>query len=262
MIKYLIIALLSLCISSKPINADELPPELIDFGDLSSMVPINDDYYATHKKSETPQSFKQEIIPYIKENILEQASYNISNPEQVFCYHISKRPKGYKGYTLNNYAINDFCGQLNIDEIATTYEALFTRSPNIIISQANCRIEPKVMLRFVRGVDYTDVLLSSPCPSFTIFYAGRYKAFNIQQAIIDDIIQQFTDKKEQFNSPSFLKQLVANGKATTVQEEHELEKKQKEFISSNKSTQAETPAKKDTPTKKGWGNIKLNMQKQ
>ena len=257
MIKYIMLALLTIHLNISKTIADELPIELMGFSDLDEAMPISDDYYSTHKKNTTLKSFQQEIIPYIKENILEQASYNISNPEQVFCYHISKRPKSYKGYTLNNYAIDDYCGELDINEITTTYEALFTRSANILTSVSNCRIEPKVMLRFVRGVDYTDVLLSSPCPSFTIFYAGRYKSFNVHQALIDDIINQFSNKQEQFNSPSYLKQTSANGKASTVQEEHNLMKKQKE--NARKNTKEDNKIQPKPQPKKGWGNIKLNM---
>lgn len=84
------------------------------------------------------------------------------------------------------------------------------------------------MLRFVRGVDYTDVLLSSPCPSFTIFYAGRYTAFNIKQGVIDDIISQFDKENQPFNSPALLKKTVANGVADTDKEAEAYEKKQRE----------------------------------
>lgn len=254
MIKYLAIAILALNLNTIPLKAEELPPELRGFSDLGNVVPINDEYYATHKKTDNLKSLQQEIIPFIKDNILEQAAININNPEQVFCYQVSKRPKNYKGYTINNHAIVNFCGELNLKEITTTYEALFTRSPNIIIQKSQCYINPQIMLRFARGVDYTDVLLSSPCPSFTIFYAGQYKSFNIKQGVIDDIINLFTDKQEPFNSPAYLKQLVANGTATNIHQEHELEKKQKE-----QTIELSPSPEEPTEKKSGWRNIKLKI---
>ena len=122
------------------------------------------------------------------------------------------------------------------------------------------------MLRFTRGVDYTDVLLSSPCPSFTIFYAGRYTSFNIKQGIIDDLISQFDKKHEVFNSPSLLKKTVANGVAQTDKEAEEYEKQQKENTpimnwktdNNQVSTDSSTPEKPKAPHT-GWGKIKLRM---
>ena len=138
------------------------------------------------------------------------------------------------------------------------------------------------MLRFVRGVDYTDVLLSSPCPSFTVFYAGRYTAFNIKQGVIDDIISQFDKENQPFNSPALLKKTVANGTADTDREAEIYEKKQREnapvmnwkmpaaaedrtpSASGSGSSLPQASSVKDSsgtskPAARGWGNIKLRM---
>ena len=111
--------------------------------------------------------------------------------------------------------------------ISTTYSALFTQSPNIITTPAQCKIEPRLIVRFVRGVDYADVLLSSPCPSFTIFYGGKYKAFNIKLGVIDDIIKQLSEKTEAFHSPALIKKTIANAEASSAEESEALEKKQR-----------------------------------
>ena len=79
------------------------------------------------------------------------------------------------------------------------------------------------MLRFVRGVEYTDVVLSSPCALFMVYHAGKRYAFNIKQGVINDLISQFDKKSEPFNSPTLLKQTVANAVVSTVEEASKLD---------------------------------------
>ena len=252
---------LLMCLIPLSATANDLPQELRSFEGLSSLLPVTDEQGYTVKKS----SSKPSIIPFISEAIPAAASYNITNYEQVFCYHVKHRPINYTGYTLNGYAVVDYCGELNTNTIATSYEALFTQGPNIINVAPNCSTDPKVILRFVRGVDYTDVLLSSPCASFTVFYAGKFNLFNIKQGIINDIISQFDKKRENFNSPTLLKQTVANAVIKTVEEASKLDSKKRENErkmnwqkEEKESTPKEEPKAK-APVTTGWGKIKLNM---
>ncbi len=259
---------------SSAVRADDsgLPPELQGLGLYDDLLPLGTGNSSSAKK----RTRQQTVIPFIQSSLpkatSEAALYNVTHPEQVFCYHVTRKPKDFTGYTLNNFAITDYCGELDMGTTSTTYEALFTQSPNIITATAACAIEPKVMLRFVRGVDYTDVLLSSPCPSFTVFYAGRYTAFNIKQAVIDDVISQFDKVIDTFNSPALLKKTVANGVADSDKEAEEYEKKQKENMpimnwkKTEQNPAAENSSVTDTNTdssqttpKKGWGNLKLRM---
>ena len=233
----------------------ELPDALSDVEVLSDILPVSEtDTPAPQKRI----SRQQEMIPYITSAIDENAALNIKNAEQVFCYHVAKRPKGYTGYTLNNFALTGYCGELDRSAVTTIYEALFTKSPNIITAASPCRIAPKIMLRFGKGVDSTDILLSSPCPSFTSFYAGKYKSFNIKQGVIDDIINTLSQTIEPFNSPSLLTQTVANGTPSTPKDSELLEKKQKEqaLLPAPAEETAETK-----PTATGWGKLNLKFKK-
>lgn len=263
----------------------DLPPELQGLGLYEDILPIGSDDTGGLPSSRRA-SRQQSIIPFIISSLPKAtsaaATNNIANAEQVFCYHVAKKPADFAGYTLDNFAVTGYCGELGIGATATTYEALFTQSPNIITAPAACAIEPRVMLRFVRGVDYTDVLLSSPCPSFTVFYAGRYTAFNIKQGVIDDIISQFDKENQPFNSPALLKKTVANGTADTDREAEIYEKKQREnapvmnwkmpaaeedrtpSASGSGSSLPQDSSAKDSsgtskPAARGWGNIKLRM---
>lgn len=235
----------------------EIPPELQGFEFLEDVLP-KDEFGSVKIKEKSRRSMQKDIIPLIMDGIAEAAAMNIRNPEQVFCYHVEKREKGYEGYTLSNYKVVDYCGELDFDVLTTTYEALFTRSPNIITTMANCKIVPKVMLRFVRGIDYTDVLMSSPCASFTVFYAGRYKSFNIKQGIIDDLISQFDSNREEFKSPALIKQTVANAKPESAEEAYKLDKEKKR-LDELKEDEPKSFEPVSVPKKSGWGNIKLKM---
>lgn len=277
----------SLVFTGIPASAadNDLPPELQGLGLYEDILPIGSDGTGGLPSSRRA-SRQQSIIPFIISSLPKAtsaaATNNIANAEQVFCYHVAKKPADFAGYTLDNFAVTGYCGELDIGATATTYEALFTQSPNIITAPAACAIEPRVMLRFVRGVDYTDVLLSSPCPSFTVFYAGRYTAFNIKQGVIDDIISQFDKENQPFNSPALLKKTVANGTADTDREAEIYEKKQREnapvmnwkmpaaaedrtpSASGSGSSLPQDSSAKDSsgtskPAARGWGNIKLRM---
>lgn len=239
---------------------DNTPKALQDLGDLSDFLPISESE-ANMALSATPsemRNYRENIIPFIKSSISETSAKIISNPEQAFCYTVEKRRENDKRYTLDGFAITGFCGELDKGAISTTYSALFTQSPNIITTTSQCKIEPKVMVRFVRGVDYADVLLSSPCPSFTVFYGGKYKAFNIKIGVINDIIKQLSEKTETFHSPALIKKTVANAEAVSAEESEMLEKKQREN-SIFKEEKEEKP--QENTQKSGWGNINLKFKK-
>lgn len=74
-------------------------------------------------------------------------------------------------------ALTGFCGVLNPELKKLVLQELFMSPQNVILDKnENCIIKPKIMLRFVRGVDNTDVLLSSPCYSYSVFYGAQGSA--------------------------------------------------------------------------------------
>lgn len=264
MFKYILLLLLA--VQSTPSLAQDsteytVPAELQNFEAFADILPV-DEYGQARGAERTTQQL--DIIPFILAEIKNETAFNIMNAEQVFCYHVTRRPQDYTGYTLNRYALTGYCGELDKNQIATSYEALFTNRANVLTIKSDCRIEPRIMLRFVRGVDYTDVLLSSPCHSFTVFYAGKYHSFNIKKQVIDDIINQLEKKNEKFNSPALLKKTIANAEADTTAEEEILEKKQKESQPiMNWQQQQEQAAREaaEKPATSGWGKINLKIKR-
>ena len=149
------------------------------------------------------------------------AMNNIFNAEQVFCYEVFPPSLDYKGYTLDNLPIRGFCGVLD----KKTREAVtpfFFSNPSAVDFEAidNCSMQPRMILRFVRGVDFTDVMFSSPCASIAIFYAGKISIFNYGPITkeLEEIVKQMEKLHETFVSPALLDQLLPMGVAKTEQE--------------------------------------------
>ncbi|MDD4556295.1 MAG: hypothetical protein PHE89_03075 [Alphaproteobacteria bacterium] len=198
---------------------------------------------------------KAEILPQIRDSIGKAATKNIEESEAVFCYYVEAVSPDYNGYTVDGMAIKSFCGTLQSELRNVLVDVLLSTEENISNQQSNCIIRPRMMFRFLRGVDYTDVLLSSPCPSITLFYAGKIRAYNFTPgaAIIETLISDMNAQPLPFVSPALLGQVVPVGVAQN--------KKDSEIINQNKKNTA--PAKsweKNEPQKqerKGWNNLAM-----
>ena len=182
---------------------------------------------------------------------------NITDSEAVFCYQVSSKPAGYKGYTIDNMAVTGFCGIIENDLKNMIIRQFFATPENISQEVAQCVIKPRLMLRFVRGVDYTDVLLSSPCHSFSVFYGGKVRPFNAKPAaeIIDALINPLLKKKVKFVSPALLNQLLPVGVAQTEEQKELVSKKNKPIRGweTEEASEAQAPAK--TRAASGWNKL-------
>jgi hypothetical protein len=251
-----VLFLLLLC---NPFNADaqQLPKALTDFSGYSDILPPDTQ---GHERVAQKISPDHDIIPRIKSKITDAAITNLSSPEQVFCYRIAPKPKDYNGYTLNNYAILNYCGELDEDLSATVFEALLTRGSNILPDKADVPHSPRFMIRFTRGVDSADIMLSSSEDGafFIIFYGGKLARFFVKQNIANEIIKKLNKTEQDFYSPTLLKQTVANGTPSTTEEQAKIAKQKKvETPIRNWQTEPETLSE---PQKNfsGWGkNFKI-----
>ena len=202
-----------------------------------------------------------EITQKIKDGIPAYGLNNIVNSEQVYCYNIEKASKGYSGYTLDGMAVTGFCGVLSKKDIDLFIKEFLTKDSNTSNVVAQCVIEPKIMLRFIKGVDYTDVLFSSPCHSFSVFYAGKVKSFNAQPAakIVEAYVSVYGKRKIDFVSPALLNQSWPIGVAKTSE--------QKALVNAQngkapikkweKNEPEEIPAEpQNNKPKKGWNKLK------
>ena len=194
-----------------------------------------------------------EILPKIVSTIGDSAIKNITDSEQVFCYQIASKPENYTGYTLNGMAIVGFCGIINEELQKLIKYELFMNSDNLLFDKTeNCMVRPQIMLRFIRGIDSTDVLLSSPCHAIAIFYGGKIAAFNAKPAeqIINAIIDPLIKNKIDFASPALFNQLLPVGVAKT-ETQKQLQKQKNEPANKWQKKQEEEKAKNS-----GWNKLK------
>ena len=217
--------------------------------------------FASSALTQTQPSAPKEnniFLEEISSAIGPSATTNITDSEQIFCYQVTNKPENYTGYTLNGMAIVGFCGVINNELQDMIKSELFMNPDNILFDVTeDCVIQPQIMLRFVRGVDFTDVLLSSPCYAFAIFYGGKVNAFNAKPAapVIKALVDPFIKGKVDFASPALLNQLLPIGIAQTPEQKELLNKKNGPIRNWAKDDESSTK-----PTKKsGWNNLNLKM---
>lgn len=208
--------------------------------------------------AEMPDKQKLPVLTPVVQTVGDSAIANITGAEQVFCYQVTNKPENYTGYTLDGMAMVGFCGVINNELKNMIIGELFKTPENVLFDVTEeCVIRPQVILRFVRGVDSTDVLLSSPCYAYAIFYGGKVSAFNAKPAapIIDALIDPLIKGKIDFASPALLNQLLPIGVAQTDEQKQLLNQKNKP-IRNWTQTRQETEA---APKKSGWNNLNLKL---
>ena len=123
----------------------------------------------------------KEIPSSIKERLRYDATHVLAAPDEVYCYGISRKNPKNKTDTISGYALNGECGTLNEDGLKAVKEKIFDLT-SFEMSTAKissvCVIKPRVLLRFRRGYDFVDAVLSGEkCPGIAYFYAGETKEF-------------------------------------------------------------------------------------
>ncbi len=119
-----------------------------------------------------------------------------------------------------------------------------------------CIIKPKLMIRWVRGVDVTDMLISAPCYSYSIFYGGKVRTFNFKPGaeIIDVMVDSFKDLTVPFVSPALLNQLLPVGVPQTT-EQKEIVKEQSGPVRKWEQQKPKVSQQPAQGAKKGWNNL-------
>lgn len=121
-------------------------------------------------------------IPHpIRDRIRADALRVLFKPDEVYCYGISRKNPQTKSDTISGYALTGSCGSLNEEGISAIKEKIFSvNNFDMTVSKisAACIIKPKLLLRYRRGIDFVDIVLSGDkCPGFVYLYAGDTKEF-------------------------------------------------------------------------------------
>ena len=205
-----------------------------------------------------------DVNPFLKSSLSDSALKNILGAERVFCYTVEMQKSGYQGYTLDQMALTGFCGILSPEEQTLLTQEFFKNEENISTTTAQCTISPRIMLRFYRGVDTADVLVSHPCPSISVFYGGSVKSFNAEpiNAALDGLSKAYEQRKTDFVSPALLNQMLPIGVAVNDEQKALLQEKQDTGPVRNWNTQGAAnniDVQNQPAAVKGWN--KINMKK-
>lgn len=234
----------------------------------NAQLPIGTPFFSSNNnpwQEKKPEPLPKTPLRRFADEIDSYAMKNIFEAEQAFCYEIFPKDEGYLGYILDGFPIRGFCGTLTAEEIDTIRRNLFSAADSVdFTSSENCLVQPKIMFRFVRGVDHTDVLLSSPCHAIAVFYGDRTNAYNFRPGAkyIEETVKNMNSRHQEFVSPALLNQTVPNGTAKS-EEQRKLIKKDSEPI---RKWQTETQKKveqQDEETVRqntGWNKLKDRLQ--
>jgi hypothetical protein len=235
------------------------------FGDAESEFGLSDDDGLTDNSSQKQNGniSGKVLSSFLSSKIPAASAKNIENAEKVFCYTVEYAPAGYTGYMIDDMAVKGSCGELSTEGTTLVRDVLLGNNSAFSSNSESCNIVPKILLRYINGLDTTDVLISAPCHSLTFFHGREITTVNATPGkdIIEQIINAYSSLEEKFLSPALLGQMVANGKAVT-QDQQEIARKvtAAEPVKKwgNKSDDKNgTKAQTNTaPAKKGWNKLK------
>lgn len=250
--KHLMLLVIGLCLMAVlPVRAQDGSAD-----GLEGIQSFQQDKDAWRRDAEKPKQVLQPIVDSIGRTGLE----SMVSAEQVFCYEVDNKGNSYVGYTIDGFALKGFCGVLTPKQ-RDAFIDVFMKSPESVVldKTENCIIKPKVMLRFVRGVDNVDVLLSSPCHSYSVFYGGKIKTFNVKPAsnALDGLINPLLQRRQNFVSPALLKQLLPIGVVETQEQRDLISQKNKPVRGWEDGK--EKPVENEEKKGGAWGNLDLKI---
>ncbi len=251
-----IIALL-LCLANLHLTfAADFSDNELDGGDL-----FGETDNSAAKEEKEPAKGKT-LSAFISSRLPVSSAKNVENAEKVFCYTVDYAASDYTGYTINDLAITGSCGELSSEGKKLISDMLLNNNLAFSSSMDNCNINPRVLLRYINGIDSTDVLISAPCHSLTFFHGRDISTLNAAPGknIIEQIVTTYSSLSEKFLSPALLGQMVPNGQVMT-QDQKEIVRKittsesPKKWSTATNNTPADENINKQ-PVQKGWNKLK------
>lgn len=160
---------------------------------------VDDDY---SNKEEAP--YEQIVAKEIRERIRADASYIIGEPEEALCYGIARKSPKKRSTTIDGYAHTGNCGSLNETGMKEVQSKLFNAaSYDLNVTKiVSCVTTPRLALRFRKGFDFVDVILSGGnCPAVSFLYGGETKDFSAKpiKDWLDTFIEAVSNDLEPVN---------------------------------------------------------------
>ena len=205
---------------------------------------------------------KSYISSFLESRLPASMLLNIQKKEKIFCYIVDYATPSYEGYVVNDMAIKGYCGELSAEGEKLISDAVLKNTSLYSNSVDSCNVSPKFMLRYVNGIDHTDILFSNPCPSLTFFHGRDIVTINAApgREIIEKIVNAYVGLNEKFLSPALLGQVVGNGQIIT-QDQKEIVRRLspteapiKKWGTENEEPKVSKPAAQPKTT--GWNKLK------
>ncbi len=127
------------------------------------------------------EPFEKLIAQEIRERVTPDASYILAEPDETLCYGVARKSPMRRTLTINGYAHTGNCGSLNDMGLSEVQKRLFDiKSYETPLKKASsCIVSPQLTLRFRKGFDFVDVVISGAnCPAVSFLYAGETKEFS------------------------------------------------------------------------------------
>ncbi|MBR4127319.1 MAG: hypothetical protein IKR09_07080 [Alphaproteobacteria bacterium] len=158
--------------------------------------------------------FEKIVAAGIRERIRADAAYIVGEPEETLCYGIARKSPKKRSATIDGYAHTGNCGSLNETGMAEIQNKLFSAESYdmSIMKIASCVTNPKLALRFRKGFDFVDVILSGGnCPAVQFLYGGDTKEFSAKpiKEWLDTFIEAVSNDLEPVK-PEELEKAAAN----------------------------------------------------
>ena len=195
-------------------------------------------YSAKSKKPvEEEDSSNREELPFerivaqqIRERIRSDAAYIVGEPDETICYGISRKSPKKRTATIDGYAHTGNCGTLNETGMTEIQEKLFkSESYEMnVMKISSCVINPKLALRFRKGFDFVDVVLSGGvCPAVQFLYGGETREFSAKpiKEWLDNFIEAVSNDLEPLNPETNEKAAANMFRKRTPEEEAAPEEK-------------------------------------
>lgn len=246
-----------LCLANPLLTfADDFSDSELENGDLFGETD------SSSVKKEKGQATGKTLSAFISSRLPVSSAKNIENAEKVFCYTVDYAATDYTGYTIDDLAVTGSCGELSSEGRKLISDMLLNNNLAFSSSMDNCNINPRILLRYINGIDSTDVLISAPCHSLTFFHGRDISTLNAAPGknIIEQIVTTYSSLSEKFLSPALLGQMVPNGQVLT-QDQKEIVRKitssesPKKWTTSANTAPADENADKQ-PARKGWNKLK------
>lgn len=186
------------------------------------------------EEKEKPQApempFEQIVAKEIQERIRPDASYIVGEPDEVLCFGIARKSPKKRSATINGYAHLGNCGSLNDTGLQEVQKQLLSASSYQmnVTKISSCIITPRLALRFRKGYDFVDLIVSGGnCPAVSFIYGGDAREFYAKpiQDWLNNFISAVSNDLEPLDKDKS-KEQESLFKARTVAEEPQPEAQQ------------------------------------